>query len=159
MTMTQLKPGAIIVAHPDLPDELFARSVIVLLVHSEQGTVGVNIAEAPLKDRIHMGGPLQAPPLCLHPVQEPAGRSRPVGDTGYAFVGVSVVDSAFKPAELVALPTAVVLIGYSGWGAGQLAMEIEMGAWTPTTLSLETLLKAPAEERWQLAWDNRATGE
>jgi putative transcriptional regulator len=46
----------------------------------------------------------------------------------------------------------MVLLGYSGWGPGQLEGEIAAGAWLPVPLDERVLFDVPLEERWQAAY-------
>ena len=47
-----------------------------------------------------------------------------------------------------------LILGYSGWGKGQLEQEIELGSWLycdSSDISLDTLLNLPVEERYDTA--------
>jgi putative transcriptional regulator len=147
--MNNLKAGSILVAHPDLNDPDFGRSVILILNHDEGGTLGVNVAVAPVKGSICASGPLPLPgPICLRKAEPGSDDSKPVGDSGYA------VGPVRSRADLEAVPDGgMVLVGYAGWGQGQLSDEMGMGAWFPTTTSLEAILKAAPADRWKLAAD------
>jgi putative transcriptional regulator len=48
-------------------------------------------------------------------------------------------------------PHVRVLLGYSGWGAGQLAEEMARGSWLHVDLSLELLFDTSPEEMWETA--------
>lgn len=45
----------------------------------------------------------------------------------------------------------VLVLGYAGWGAGQLDAELEKGAWIPTALDATTVFETPLEDRWDRA--------
>jgi putative transcriptional regulator len=45
-----------------------------------------------------------------------------------------------------------VLLGYSGWGPGQLEGEIAAGAWLPVPLDEGVLFDVAAEDRWEQAY-------
>lgn len=44
-----------------------------------------------------------------------------------------------------------LLLGYAGWGPGQLDDEIREGSWIPIDLDPRLVFDAPPEERWQRA--------
>lgn len=156
MSKVNFEPGTLLVAHPGLTDPAFGQSVILVLARGEDdGVIGANIAGNPLKGRLFEGGPMEAPlPLLLHETKENATTSRPLGDTGYAVTALfPTEDGRFEPAGLIAkkLDKSMFLLGYAGWGAGQLENEAQMGVWTPTKLSLDELMKTPSAERWARA--------
>lgn len=146
--MNEVKDGSILVAHPDLQDPDFGRSVILIMRHQEEGTYGFNVALKPVEGTaISEGGPLPlSMPIRLHKSDAVATESEVIADTGYSFHAVHSLDEATAVQD-----GSLVLLGYAGWRAGQLAKEMRMGAWIPTTTSLETILAAAPEERWKVA--------
>ncbi len=44
-----------------------------------------------------------------------------------------------------------MVLGYAGWGAGQLESEILHNAWLNTPLSSKVLFQIPFRDRWQEA--------
>lgn len=152
--MSEVKSGTILVAHPAMMDPMFRRSVILILNHNDKGTLGLNIAGRQLRDRIFNGGPMPAAPMLLYPTSAPGTVDAPgslVADSGYAVTAIGRDEAGLQPAELIARKTSLMLFGYAGWGEGQLAYEIEMGAWHPSTVSLADLLAAPSDQRYDLA--------
>ena len=57
--------------------------------------------------------------------------------------------------KLIALgqgPTnALMFLGHSGWGPGQLEIELSQGAWIPATMRLDLVFDVPVEDRWKNA--------
>ena len=45
----------------------------------------------------------------------------------------------------------LVMLGYSGWGPGQLEGEIAQNGWLTTDASLELLFETRPDEKWQKA--------
>jgi putative AlgH/UPF0301 family transcriptional regulator len=93
------------------------------------------------------------PPLLIHNRQGQA-QSKPIGTTGYAVVGLHTGENgSIEPSDLQTHrpEKAVLALGYSGWGAGQLESETEAGIWTPASISLDDLLSVPSEKRWEIA--------
>ena len=44
-----------------------------------------------------------------------------------------------------------MMLGYSGWGAGQLEGEMKQGSWIPVDLDYSIIFETPIEERWSAA--------
>jgi len=140
--MTNLRPGSLLIASPGLVDSNFFRSVVLLIDTADDGAVGV-ILNRPLdldaRDHLPNWYDLLAPPRRIFeggPVQQetaigvahrPGARTddtwKPVpGDVGF-------LDVSGDPGEFGDVAEARVFSGYSGWGAGQLEMEISVGSW------------------------------
>jgi len=131
------------VATPALIDPNFARSVILLLEHNDEGAVGVVLnrpSQTPVRDvlpewsahaveppLVYVGGPVSPDgAICL-------GRS---ADGGLGVDPWTFFDGIVGTVDLAAGPTSVpdgtqvrVYAGYAGWSAEQLAVEVEMGSW------------------------------
>lgn len=48
-------------------------------------------------------------------------------------------------------PNVRVLLGYAGWGAGQLAEEMARGSWLHADVSLDLVFGTPPDEMWEKA--------
>jgi putative transcriptional regulator len=48
-------------------------------------------------------------------------------------------------------PSAIVALGFAGWGAGQLEAEITTNAWLTVAADDSVLFDLPYEERWHAA--------
>lgn len=149
ITMTALRPdagiepGTLLVASPTLRDPNFARAVIFVIDHRGEGTTGVILnrpSDVPLRDvlpqwgevatgpgTLFVGGPVESnAALCLaqaRPGASPAGWTTVSGQVG-------LTDLDGDPDGLQPLVSGLrVFVGYAGWGAQQLAEEIDEGAW------------------------------
>jgi putative transcriptional regulator len=133
--------GKLLVASPALVDPNFARSVVFITEHNEEGAMGIVLdrpsetlvgeavpqlgdvagEEAP----VYVGGPVQPSALVVL-----AEFSDPVAA---AWIVVADVGFASADADMDELPDAVrrarVYAGYSGWGPGQLEAEMEVDSW------------------------------
>lgn len=141
-----LETGALLVASPGLDDPSFAQSVVLVLRHDGNGTIGVVVNRVTSLEpatvfgelttllerydgRLYRGGPL-APTQLLFLVQ---GLAAAVVD------GPSIVDNIFVSGNPELLPELAGLAsgeqglrlyaGHAEWAASQLAAEIEAGAW------------------------------
>lgn len=136
--------GRLLVATPGLEDPNFARTVIVVLEHTEdEGALGVVLnrpTETEVTEVLPLTPPLVAPPYVVFeggPVQPTAALGLAVPRPGVATdavaplrAGLASVDLEREPDDLeAAITTLRVFAGYAGWGAGQLEAELDAGAW------------------------------
>jgi putative transcriptional regulator len=174
---SDLAPG-LLIASPPLGDPNFDRTVVLLAVHSDAGALGFVVnrlapmtlsellafagygSEIQSKAPVFVGGPVQPSSgwiLCLDP-------ELGADDAGVIAVGsrlrVTSSRSAFDALAADAARGAItpdlkrraVLLGYSGWGPGQLEREIASGAWLPVPLDEAVLLDVEVEQRWEQAF-------
>jgi putative transcriptional regulator len=136
--------GRLLVATPGVVGEDFARSVILLLHHDEDGAQGVVLnhpLEAPVDavlpgwqavttapQTLFQGGPVSTD-SAIGVVTVPGDGTEPMG-VRRLFGGIGVVDLDAPPV-LVAPEVAGLRIfaGYAGWSGGQLEGEIRRGDW------------------------------
>ncbi len=132
----------LLVAPPPLTDPNFVESVVVVLLHNENGAFGLVLNQPMDVDVDHalatwtaVAGP---PVRCGGPVETSAliaiGRPAP----GTAPLGYQAIDTpTLGPIGLIDLhgePTGELLdvrlfAGYTGWGPGQLEGEVLLGGW------------------------------
>lgn len=172
---SEIAPGLLIAA-PNMRDPNFARSVVLMAEHGEDGAIGfiVNkptpltlgtllhgvdedlareVEDSELAARlIHIGGPVQrhiAWVLYRRDDDE-------VLDEGSITIGDELVVGASMD-TLRAFVTGErngpfqVLLGYSGWGEQQLEGEITRGSWLPLELGDDLAFGVPAEDCWEEA--------
>lgn len=168
---SQLAPG-FLVAAPSLLDPPFKRTVVVLVDHGPNGSFGFVVNRpAPVQFREMLeqiepgeaGSPLvDAPVLLGGPVAtetgwvlfEPSATSVSSADA----VQISKKFAVSASRELLrALAThkgperMLLVLGYAGWGSGQLEAEISQGAWIPVDFDESILFDTPFDERWAKA--------
>ena len=147
--------GQILVAMPDMADQYFAKSVIYLCAHSEDGAMGIILNQpsqiksfpdllvqlqiiAP-QDRITLPTQIgQFPVLSGGPVQTDRGFILHTPDFHLDQSTMSIDDSVSLTATVDVLraiaagegPTrAMMALGYAGWDPGQLENEIQHNGW------------------------------
>jgi putative transcriptional regulator len=146
--MTGGLAGKLLVASPTLQSPVFARTVIAMLEHNDEGALGLiinrpgdaslievvppvaEIASAPAV--LFSGGPVEPNVAIALGVVEPAAAAVAArGEAWRPIVGRLVtVDLDYDPALLAAsLRELRVFAGYAGWSGGQLEGEIEDGSW------------------------------
>lgn len=147
--------GQFLVAMPGMLDERFARSVIYLCAHSEEGAMGIVVNQAVPQisfsdllvqlEIIPEGPEIRLPRAASRMIVQRGG---PV-ETGRGFVLHSAdyfADNSTLPIDenvcltatldvLKAIASgsgpesAMLALGYAGWGAGQLEEEIQANGW------------------------------
>ena len=140
---TQRLGGKLLVAAPVLEDANFARSVVLLVEHGDEGALGV-VLNRPSALRLDELMPAWAdkaqPPSVLFeggPVQQGSAiavaRVRPGTEPTEGWNrfsgGLGTLDLAMDPLFATGVEEVRVYLGYAGWGAGQLEGELAAGAW------------------------------
>lgn len=171
-----LAPGFLI-ASPPLGDPNFDRTVVLLAVHSDAGALGFVVnrpapvtlsellsfagysGEAKGSVPIWLGGPVQPSSgwiLCEDPGLAPDDGVIAVGERIRVASSRVAFDALAADAARDALSPdprrRAVLLGYSGWGPGQLEREIAVGAWLPVPLDERIVFDVAAEARWEQAY-------
>jgi putative transcriptional regulator len=169
----ELQAPLLLIAMPQILDPFFHRSVVLLVHHDAEGSLGfivnrptaISVAEILQGMEIawagddqlvaHFGGPVQ-PQLGTVLFTPTGGNGH--GHSGAAEVcpGVSLSQHLGTLSELAAAPPAGfrLLLGYAGWGAGQLVEEILRNDWLTAPVQ-DTLVFAPdPEEVWRGALES-----
>jgi putative transcriptional regulator len=174
-----LAPGMLIAA-PPLGDPNFDRTVVLLAVHTPEGALGFVInrtapvalgellvlagyGDAGLNDStpVYIGGPVQPSSgwiVCVDPNlgADEAGVI-PVGDRVRVTSSKTAFDALVRdvgerdPGQPDPL-RRMVMLGYSGWGPGQLEGEIAAGAWLPVPLDEAVLFDVALSQKWERAY-------
>ena len=136
--------GNFLVAAPALADPNFARAVVLICDHSEEGAMGL-IVNRPLPAQLsdilsdeftlpqgmppaHQGGPVQGEHLLfLHSLAQDGLDAHPVCEGVFLGGDPEILKRVLASAK--APPLLRCYLGYAGWGAGQLEAEIAEGAW------------------------------
>jgi putative transcriptional regulator len=142
VTADHLK-GKLLVAAPTMTEPTFARTVVSVLEHNDDGALGVVInrpGDASLVDVVPPVAELASQPAVLFaggPVEPQAAIALGVVAAGAEPAGwrpvvhpLVTVDLDIDPDVLaMSLRQLRVFAGYAGWAAGQLENEIAHGAW------------------------------
>ena len=162
--------GRLLVAMPAMGDARFIQSVVLVCAHSEQGAMGLIVNKpAPeidvtdLLKQLEIEVTPEARPICVHfggPVE--CGRGFVLHSTDYAANASTLqIDDAFgMTATLDILQdlarghgpgSAILALGYAGWGPGQLEEEIKQNGWLICDASCEIVFGAADDAKWQAA--------
>lgn len=153
--------GHLLIASPYLADRNFFRSVVLIISHDQHHAFGLLLNRPShdslsqewrdltgeshhRKEMIRTGGPLDGPMMVLHQVTEHA-------DTQVLKnVLLSSTEPSMRPLITNDHTPLVPFVGYSGWGPGQLEVELEVGGWM-TVPATDEIVFADPNEQWNLA--------
>jgi putative transcriptional regulator len=157
-----LAPGFLI-AMPSLGDPNFARSVVLILEHSEIGSMGLVINRAapftldevaqsqPLRihnarklDRVYMGGPVEPQRgFVLHDCKTLEEKQEILPG-----LFLSVTLDALQPLLEESASKFRFCLGYAGWGPHQLEREIQVGSWLFTEAEAGSIWSPEPDSVW-----------
>lgn len=160
-----INDGTLLVASPELKDPNFSHTVILVLRHDDSATLGVIINRPtslePTKvfpelsdlgsysGTLYRGGPVDAARV-LFLVR---------GLAAAAVQGPEIVDKVFLSGDAETLSDVArladgaadlrIYAGHAVWGAGQLAREIQQGAWRAVPGTAELVFHAEPTRLWE----------
>jgi putative transcriptional regulator len=163
-----LAPG-LLLAMPQLADPNFSRSVVLMIEHNAQGSFGLVINHpSPIKasellESLEMswrgedsavvwaGGPVS--PSTGWVLHEPIGIAAPGQGTIAITSTISLSTSPDRLRLLASAPPRNIrlLLGYSGWGPGQLEQEMSRGAWLHASADPKLIFDTPPDDMWSSA--------
>lgn len=132
--------GKLLVAHPELQDPNFYRTVVLLFEHSEDGAFGT-VLNRPTDEAVAEHVPAWAARIAEPEVVFIGGPVRNEIAVGVAdwpdapsdwislFSGIGFIDLTDPPPEPGGPSRVRVFSGYSGWDAGQLEVEMAVDSW------------------------------
>lgn len=166
--MRSLAP-VLLLSMPQLADPNFRRTVVLLCKHSDEGAFGlvvnrpvvtagrvvVNLDPPVSTDRelqVWIGGPVNPEQSWMLVGREAEQRE--------LFGGMEIVDGLFLSTSPVLLrgllesdppPNVRLIVGYAGWGPGQLEAELHESAWLLSDVDCRLLFDTPPEQMWEQA--------
>jgi putative transcriptional regulator len=153
--------GHLLVAAPTLVDPNFARAVVLVAEHTEEGALGVVLNRPSVSavgevvpdlgtlidadELVFSGGPVRSDGvMVLAEFDDPADAALPIdGELGFVAVDADT--------EQIAAARARAFAGHAGWGPGQLDAEIEEEAWFVAPFERADAFTGEPEELWSLA--------
>lgn len=162
--------GKLLVAMPGMGDPRFASAVILICAHSDEGAMGL-IVNKPTPDlsfnglldqlgiphgeggreiRVHFGGPVErARGFVLHgPDYRHDGATMEI-EGGYGMTATQEVLTALGRGE--GPKSALLALGYAGWGPGQLETELARNDWLTVDASEELVFATDDTRKWSAA--------
>ena len=169
MLATTALTNSFLIAMPSMRDPSFKRGVAFLCQHGEEGAMGLlvnRLSEYRLGDVLAQmnlstssAEIADSPVLIGGPVQPERGFVLHTPHGGW--------ESSFKISDSICVTTsrdilaamaegrgperALVTLGYSGWGAGQIETELKENAWLTADANEHILFDTPIEQRWDAA--------
>ena len=169
--------GQLLIAMPLMTDRRFARSVIYMCAHSEDGAMGLIINQrashinfptllerlgiAPkvpedgisndlLSMSVHVGGPVETSRgFVLHTADYFATDSTLPIDEGVCLTATVDILKAIASGE--GPGRAILALGYAGWAAGQLESEIQANGWLHCPADVELVFDPDVDTKYPRA--------
>jgi putative transcriptional regulator len=157
--MKSLK-GHFLIASPGLTDSNFSHTVVLILQHDQNGALGVVInrvlevtvkqaceqvleTDCQIEGNLHQGGPCEALLMVLHADTNLDLEDEPV------LPGLHFSTDKDTIEHLVRNPPDKLkfVVGYSGWGSGQLEEELQTGSWLIAPASVDRVF-GPYHSLW-----------
>lgn len=158
-----------LIAMPAMTDANFAQTVTFIWEHNVEGALGI-IINRPLQMRLAdvfeqlkmptapgiggeqsvlQGGPVQTDRgFVLHHVGGEWEHTRQISSRIQVTTSPDILNAM---AAGTGPQTALVALGYAGWGAGQLETEIAQNAWLTVPADERILFETPYDQRWRAA--------
>lgn len=151
-----------LIAIPQLGDPNFVRSVVLVIHHGPDGALGL-VVNHPIELTLGTFASEQSMPCHSRVKEQHVLRGGPVEPTrGWilhsdesvnerqdVLPGLSVSGSMETLTNLLANGSDMrLLLGYAGWGAGQLEQEMQQGSWLTVEADAKHVLRTPPGECW-----------
>jgi len=151
---------------PQLDDPNFRRTVVLLCQHSSEGAWGLVLNRptgTPAAEAVRMDPPVQTDnglELWVGGPVEPERGCILLGDDPCDEEAVRVCDGLFISGSAALLrrllegevrPRTRLLMGYAGWGPGQLDEELRASAWLISGVETDLIFDVDAEQMWETA--------
>ena len=161
--------GQLLIAMPGMRDERFAKSVIYMCAHSEEGAMGLVlnqrldsltfaelISQLELDEKhlskdvpVHFGGPVESGRgFVLHTSDYQQDATLEVVNGVALTASVEILKAI---AQGKGPQKSLLALGYAGWGPGQLDMEIKANGWLQVPSDSEIIFDIEPDTKWERA--------
>ncbi len=166
-------PGKLLLAMPTLGDPRFHRAVILLCAHDENGAMGLvvnhvmaGVEFSHLVKQLEMTSDIQVaipaptvPVLSGGPVENSRGfllhsaefKHKDTVAVADAYAITGTIEALRDVATGQGPEKVLFILGYAGWGAGQLEREIQDNAWLVTEPDPAIIFGTAPEQKWEMA--------
>ncbi|HEU0118487.1 MAG TPA: YqgE/AlgH family protein [Alphaproteobacteria bacterium] len=161
--------GQLLIAMPTMPDPRFAHSVIYVCSHGPNGAMGLVVnrlfGEADFESllrQLNIKPTDETPDLQVHfggPVE--TGRGFVLHSSDYLKEGTTRIDDSISLSATIEIlqaiadgggpERAVMALGYTGWGAGQLDAEMKANGWLTAPADDAILFDEEIDTKWERA--------
>jgi putative transcriptional regulator len=162
---------AFLLSMPQMLDPNFSRTVVLLCEHSAGGAFGLVVnrpmtmstrgalvfdLEPPItadhEMQVLVGGPVEPQRSWILVGEQPGEpeelRGVRVTHGLYLSTSPDLLRRLFEPSPP---PDARLIVGYSGWGPGQLEAELRASAWLLSDVDPAVIFSTPADRMWEVA--------
>ena len=161
--------GQLLIAMPGMRDERFAKSVIYMCAHTEEGAMGLVlnqrldslkfaelISQLELDEKhlsrdvpVHFGGPVESGRgFVLHTSDYQQDATLEVLNGVALTASVEILKAI---AQGKGPQKSLLALGYAGWGPGQLDMEIRANGWLQVPSDSEIIFDIEPDTKWERA--------
>ena len=154
--------GDVLISEPFMNDFYFRRSVILLIDHNEEGSLGVIFNKRltiPFNEivqgfpefnaDVYLGGPVETDRIFfIHTVGEMIPDSHLISNGLYWSGNINVLKSMIKM-DLIKPHEVRFYVGYAGWDGGQLRNELKANTWLVGKFSSKQLLTTMPGKMWK----------
>lgn len=163
--------GRLLIATPQVGDARFAKSVIYICVHNEDGAMGLVInrhvdfitfsqllGELHLENKdaddkkvpIHYGGPVEANRgFVLHSSDYSHDSTLQINRDYGLSATLETLDSI---AQGKGPSKCILALGYAGWGPGQLDEELHQNGWVSVPADPKIIFETDVHQKWNAAF-------
>lgn len=161
--------GQLLIAMPTMADPRFAHAVIYMCSHGPNGAMGLILNRLfgetnfrALLDQLNIKPSAATPDLPIHfggPVE--TGRGFVLHSSDYLREGTTRIDDAICLSATVEIlqtiadgggpERAVMTLGYTGWGAGQLDEEMKANGWLTAPADDAIIFDRDIDTKWERA--------
>ncbi len=156
----------LLVSMPQLVDPNFSKTVVLLAEYNADGAFGLVVnrrmdepaativtADEPLDIHpdlhLHTGGPVEPTRAWILTGREDLDpEALELSDGVYLSASPTLVR---KTLETPPAPNVRMIVGYAGWGAGQLDVELAQGSWLLAPVQQDLLFETDADKMWETA--------
>lgn len=169
MKSTGYLAGQMLIAMPQMLDPRFARSVVYVCAHSEEGAMGLVVNrlfdEISFPDlleqlgidsgpgceriRVHFGGPVESGRGFVLHTPDYTNETTMMVDEQVALT--ATIDVLKAIAEGGGPRRSLLALGYAGWSPGQLDAEIRENVWLNVPADSELLFGIDLDHKWERA--------
>ncbi len=165
--------GKLLVAMPSMQDVRFAQAVILVCAYSDKGAMGLIINKpstdirmsdvldqldiVPTQDAsemvVHYGGPVETGRgFVLHSTDYTSSLHTLTVASQYGMT--ATLDILEEIARGTGPERALMMLGYAGWGPGQLEHELAHNAWLTADAAAPLVFQVPAAQKWAAALES-----
>jgi putative transcriptional regulator len=161
--MAESLRGKLILASPVLRDPNFARSVVLIAEHTDEGAMGLvlnrpaaaTVGEAVPdlswlagdEEPVYVGGPVAETAVIVLAEFDRPELAGAIVEDDLGFIGADADDAERLDG---AIRRARVFAGHAGWGPGQLESEMEEESWIVEPALREDVFTAEPDELWSV---------